>query len=144
MKAFKTVLAILLVFLVGMAIYIAVQPNSYEVTRSRTMDAPTAIIYDNVIDFKNWETWTSWIEKKPFTKITYPEKTKGVGGSYSWEDDDGAGNMKTIAATPNTSIDQELQFGDYEPSKVNWTFKPTDDGKTKVIWSMKEIGRAHV
>ena len=29
-------------------------------------------------------------------KIVYPQKTIGVGASYSWEGKDGAGEMKTI------------------------------------------------
>ncbi|MBT8394100.1 MAG: GyrI-like domain-containing protein, partial [Bacteroidia bacterium] len=67
---------------------------------------------------------------------SYPEQTKGVGGSYSWEGKDGSGNMKTLAIEPNSSIDQELQFGDYHPSKIKWTFEPTEDNKTKVTWKM--------
>ena len=80
---------------------------------------------------------SSWIEKKPDTKITYSDQTKGVGGNYSWEDDDGIGNMKTIAATPYESIEQSMQFQDYEPSKVTWKLEPTTDGKTNVIWTMQ-------
>ena len=137
MKALKYIVFLLLILVIGLAIYTAVQPNNYEVTRTRTINAPAALIYDNVIEFRTWESWSSWIEKKPDTKITYPEQTKGIDGSYSWEDDDGLGNMKTIAATPNTSIEQSMQFQDYEPSKVSWSFEPTDDGQTKVTWSMK-------
>ena len=136
MKALKYTLFILLILIIGIAIYVGVQPNNYEVTRSRTIQAPAAVIYDNVIDFKNWETWSSWIEEKPETKITYHDQTKGVGGSYSWEDDDGVGNMKTTTADPFNTIDQELQFADYEPSKINWKFEPTPEGQTKVTWTM--------
>ncbi len=137
MKTFKFILFLLMILLIGCSIYVAVQPNHYEVVRTRTIKAPTAVIYDNVIDFRNWEAWSSWIEKKPDTKITYPEQTKGVGGSYSWEDDDGVGNMKTLAATRPNNIEQSLQFDDYEPSKVTWNFEPTQDGKTNVTWIMK-------
>ncbi len=66
----------------------------------------------------------------------FPEQTGGVGGSYSWEGKDGLGNMKTITANPKTSIVQELQFDDFHPSKINWTFEPTPDNKTKVTWKM--------
>ncbi|PTM10781.1 MAG: transcription activator effector-binding protein [Bacteroidetes bacterium] len=137
MKAFKFIVFLLLILIIGSCTYIAVQPNNYEVVRSRTIDAAPALIYDYVNDFRTWESWSSWIEKKPDTKITYPEQTKGVGGSYSWEDDDGVGNMKTIAATPYESIEQSMQFDNYEPSKVTWSFAPTTDGKTNVTWNMK-------
>ena len=50
---------------IGAAIYMAVQPNYFEVERSRTMNVPVSMIYENVIDFKTWESWSSWIEEKP-------------------------------------------------------------------------------
>ena len=136
MKVFKYLLFLLLIIVIGLSVYIAVQPNSFEVKRERTINAPNAVIYNNVIDFKNWEAWSSWVEKDSTTKITLSEKTKGIGGAYSWTDKDGKGAMKTIATTPYTSIDQELQFGDYEPSKIHWEFSPTPDGNTNVAWKM--------
>ena len=137
MKAFKYILFLLLIAIIGLSIYVAVQPNSFEVTRERTIDAPAVVIYNNLIDYKNWEGWSPWLEKNPDTKITYSDTTRGVGGHYSWEDSDGIGSMKTISTTPNSSIEQELQFEDYEPSDINWTLTPTLEGKTKVTWQMK-------
>lgn len=137
MKAFKYVLFVLLILIIGAAVYVGVQPNEYEVVRSHTMQVPQAVIYENVIDYKTWENWSAWIEEKPETKISYHDVTKGVGGSYSWEDDDGIGNMKTTGASAFNSIEQELQFGDYEPSKVSWKFEPDSTGGTKVTWRMK-------
>jgi hypothetical protein len=137
MKSLKYIIFFLLILIIGACIYVAVQPNNFEVVKSRTIEAPAAVIYNEVIDYKTWKDWTAWIEQKPDTKITYPDQTKGVGGHYSWEDDDGMGSMKTIAATPYSSIEQSMQFDDFEPSNVNWDFKQTDDGKTNVTWSIK-------
>ena len=136
MKFLKYVLFFLLIIIIGLAIYIAVQPNSFEVSRERTVEAPAAVLYDNVIDFKNWESWSPWVEKEPDLKLMFPEQTAGVGGSYSWEGKDGLGSMKTTDAAPYESIDQELQFEDFKPSSIKWTFEPTSDNKTKVTWKM--------
>ena len=119
MKTLKYILLLLLILIIGFSIYIAVQPNSFNVTRTKTINAPQSVVYNNVIDFKNWEAWSSWIEEKPETVITLAEQTEGVGGSYSWEDEDGVGTMKTIATVPMTSITQEMQFGDFAKSDVN-------------------------
>ncbi|HEX9828112.1 MAG TPA: SRPBCC family protein [Flavobacteriaceae bacterium] len=137
MKVLKYILFLLLILTIGISIYVVVQPNSFEVTRERTINAPASVIYNHLIDFKNWEPWSPWLEKKPDTKLMYSEKTTGVGGSYSWEDDEGIGKMKTLSTTPNISIEQDIQFDDYEPSRVNWTFAPTAEGGTKVTWQMK-------
>ncbi|WP_299556039.1 GyrI-like domain-containing protein [Seonamhaeicola sp.] len=136
MKAFKYILFLLLIAIIGTAIYIAVQPNSFEVSRTRTIKVPAPIIYSNVIDFKNWESWSSWVETDPDMKITLADKTRGVGGSYSWEDKDGIGTMTTIEAVPNTSIQQEMQFAEFPKSDISWVFKPTDNGATDVTWTI--------
>ena len=136
MKALKYILFLLLIAIIGLAIYIAVQPNEFEVSRTRTINAPAPVLYDNVIDFKNWEAWSSWAEADPDMIITLPEQTKGINGSYSWEDKDGIGTMKTIEAIPNESIQQKMQFADFPPSEVSWKFKPNENGSTDVTWTI--------
>lgn len=137
MKTLKYILLLLLILVIGFSIYIAVQPNSFDVTRTKTINAPQSVVYNNVIDFKNWEAWNSWKEEKPEIVITLSEKTEGIGGSYSWEDEDGIGTMKTIDAKPNASIMQEMQFGDFPSSDVTWNLKPNEDGSTEVTWNIK-------
>ncbi|PWI30432.1 transcription activator effector-binding protein [Flavobacteriaceae bacterium LYZ1037] len=136
MKALKYILFLTLILIIGFTIYIAVQPNSFEIKRDRTINAPTEVIYNNVIDFKNWEAWSPWVEKDPETVITLSDQTKDVGGSFSWVDSHGIGTMKTLESNKPQSIRQELQFGEFEPSQIQWTFEPTEDGKTNVTWKM--------
>ena len=136
MKFVKYLLFLLLIAIIGTAIYIAVQPNEFLVTRSRTIKAPASVIYNNVIDFKNWEAWSSWVEREPSTVITLSEKTEGVGGSYTWTDKDGSGSMITLKTEPNKTILQELQFDDFNPTEVNWNFNPNEDGSTEVTWDI--------
>lgn len=137
MKAFKYILFLLLIAVIGVPIYIAVQPNSYHVTRTRTINAPASVVYNNVIDYQNWETWSPWVEKQPNTVITLGENTKGIGGAYSWKDEDGSGTMKTLETEENVSITQKMQFEEFPPSQIHWNFKSNDDGTTGVTWSMK-------
>ena len=136
MKALKYIILLLLILVIGFSIYVAVQPNTFEVTRTKTINAPQAVIYDNIIDFKNWEDWNSWAEAKPETKIMLPENTKGIGGSYTWEDEDGIGTMKTTATIPNSSITQEMQFADFPKNDVTWNLKANEDGSTDVTWTI--------
>ncbi|WP_027138847.1 SRPBCC family protein [Gaetbulibacter saemankumensis] len=137
MKILKFFLLLLLTAIIGISVYIAVQPNEFEVTRSRKLNAPASVVYDNVIDFKNWPKWSSWVEEDPNIIIKFSEQTSNVGGSYSWQDKNGAGTMKTLKATPTSSIIQEMQFEDFPPSEVTWNFKSSSDNTTKVIWTIK-------
>lgn len=136
MKAFKYLFFLLLILTIGFCTYIAVQPNSFEVKRTHTVNAPASVIYNNVIDFKNWETWSSWTESDPDFKISFSEQTKGVNGSYFWENKGGVGTMTTIEAKPYESIKQSMEMTDFPSSDVNWNFKTNDDGSTNVTWSI--------
>ncbi|MGC6430887.1 MAG: SRPBCC family protein [Jejuia sp.] len=142
MKAFKYIVFLILIAIIGLAIYIAVQPNEFEVSRSKTLNAPAAVVYDNVIDFKNWEAWSSWAEADPDMKITLAENTRGIGGSYQWEDKDGIGTMKNTATVANESITQEMQFADFPKSDVTWQFAQNADGTTDATWTIsgKDLG----
>lgn len=136
MKTLKYILFLLLIGIIGTAIYIAVQPNEFEVTRTRTIKAPISVLYDNVVDLKNWEAWSSWVEADPDMKITLSKQTKGVNGSYSWEDKDGVGTMKIIETKPNASIKLNMQFAEFPPSKINWNFQSNNDGSTDAKWTI--------
>ncbi|TYA97874.1 SRPBCC family protein, partial [Seonamhaeicola marinus] len=119
-------------------IYVAVQPNDYAFSRSKTIKAPVSLLFNEVNDFKNWPNFSPWIEQEPDAKLTYGDKTSGVDGTYGWNGEIlGEGNMKTIAVEDNTSIAQKIQFiKPFESeSNINWTFETTDEG-TKVTWGM--------
>lgn len=136
MKALKYILFLTLILIIGLTIYVAVQPNSFEVKRTKTIEASNDVIYNNVIDFKNWEAWSAWIEKDPETVVTLGEQTKGPGSSYLWVNDDGSGQMKTTETVENTSIEQILQFGDFPKSNIQWEFNPKTKNKTEVSWKI--------
>lgn len=136
MKVFKYLAFLLLIAIIGTSIYISVQPNTFEVSRTRTIKAPVEVVYNNVIDFKNWEDWSAWVEENPDMKITIPNETKGVGGFYSWEDKDGVGTMKTVETIPNALIVQKMQFTNFPDSQITWIFKPSTNGATHVTWTI--------
>ena len=136
MKTAKIIIIVLLIIFIGSCGYVAVQPNSYDINRTRVINAPAELLFNNINDFKNWESWSPWVEKDASIQITYPEQTSGVDGAYSWTSDDGVGSMKNLMVSPYDSISQEMQFDNFPPSNVYWQFEKVDTG-TKVTWGMK-------
>jgi len=136
MKILKYLFFLLLVVLIGGAIYVTLQPNSYDIKRTKLIKAPASVVFNNINDFKNWESWGPWHDDDATIVNTYPEQTSGVGGSNSWTSDQGQGNMKTVALVENESLNQKIQFGDYEPSDMYWFFEESEEG-TNVTWGMK-------
>ncbi|MBU3822446.1 SRPBCC family protein [Flavobacteriaceae bacterium XHP0103] len=139
MKKLKYFLFLLLIAIIGTSIYIAVQPNDYEFSRSRTIQAPASLLFNKVNDFKNWLQFSPWLEQEPNANLTYGETTSGKGASYSWEGAIlGEGSMETLATEGNTFISQRIYF--IKPfsseSDIYWNFEPSENG-TKVIWGME-------
>ncbi len=139
MKFFKYILFFLLIVIIGLAIYVAVQPNEFEFSRSKVINAPASVLYDKVNEFKEWPSFSPWLEQDKEAALTYGEKSSGIGGNYSWKGDIlGEGSMKTTNTVENVSLSQHISFiKPFESeSDINWTFEPTDNG-TNVTWNMK-------
>jgi len=136
MKILKYILLLVLLLAFGLAIYAAMQPDAFEIKRTRVVNAPVEVVYNNVSDFKNWEAWLPWKEEDPGMVLTYSEQTQGEGASYSWSAADGDGSMKMVEAKPNEAIVNEITFEGMSPSQGLWTFKPVENG-TEVTWGMK-------
>lgn len=144
MKILKYLLFLILILLIGGAIYFGTKDGSFDVAESKIINAPSEVVYDNVKDYKNWKAWGPWMELDPNIKVNYAEKTEGEGASYSWDSDHmevGTGSMETTKVIPNKEIEQKIIFntpiGDSK-SDVYWRFDPTEiPGQTKVTWGMK-------
>ncbi|PKA82200.1 GyrI-like small molecule binding protein [Ulvibacter sp. MAR_2010_11] len=144
MKILKYLLFLILIAIIGGAIYFGTKDGSFDASESKVMDAPAPVIFNNIKDYKNWQEWGPWMKIDSAIVINYAEKTEGEGASYSWSSDHmevGNGSMKTIRVIPNKEIDQKITFntpiGDSE-SDVYWRFEETETpGQTKVTWGMK-------
>ncbi|WP_400077269.1 SRPBCC family protein [Winogradskyella sp. R77965] len=139
MKILKYILLLLLILIIGLSIYVAVQPNDYKFSRSRTIEAPVSMIYDKVNDFKQWPEFSPWLEQDKDATLTYSDNTVGKDAGYSWIGEIlGEGSMTTLEADANTAISQKIEF--IKPFEANadidWTFEPSDEG-TKVTWHME-------
>ncbi len=138
MKALKYILFILLIAIIGLAIYIAVQPNEFSFSRSKVIKAPISVVFNQVDDLKNWPRFSPWIEKDLDASLTFGNTTKGINANYAWKGIViGEGSMKTSSVENNKSITQHITF--VKPfkaeSNIKWHFENTNEG-TKVTWNM--------
>ncbi|MBU2940250.1 GyrI-like domain-containing protein [Lacinutrix sp. C3R15] len=136
MKTFKYFLLVLLILIIGFFTYVAVQPNAYNIKRTKLINAPSNVIYNNINDLKQWENWGPWHDADSTIVTTYSKNTIGIGATSNWTSKDGPGNMKIVNTIPNKTIDLKLQFGDYEPTDIIWTLEEVEGG-TSVTWAMK-------
>ncbi|OAD92138.1 AraC family transcriptional regulator [Aequorivita soesokkakensis] len=138
MKIIKYLLFLILLIIIGSAIYFGTKEGTYDIQDSMVIQAPPEVVFNKVNDFKSWEKWGPWKKEDSTMTFTYAEKTAGEGASYSW-DGDMSGSMTTTKVIPNKEIQQDLTLdtpgGERHP-KVYWTFEEVEGG-TKVTWGMK-------
>ncbi|NND62061.1 MAG: AraC family transcriptional regulator [Flavobacteriaceae bacterium] len=140
MKILKYFLYLILIVIIGGAVYFGTQDGTFDIAETKFMDANPAMIYENVNDFKNWQEWGPWIEQDPNMELKYAENTVGEGASYSWSSEVmGDGSMKTVKVVENAEIDQTITFNSplgESTSDIYWRFNQKDNG-TEVTWGMK-------
>jgi hypothetical protein len=115
-------------------------PKTYHFERSKVVNAPADIIWEELSHFNNWPKWSPWQEKDPGVKNTYEGTDGTVGAVMKWEGDKkktGTGQMVITALEPNKKISYDLSF------IVPWTmsskgyFALEEDAnkQTKVTWA---------
>ncbi len=134
MKILKT-LGFVLLAVIALALIIgAILPTHLEYERSADINAPKEVIFAKLNDLKTWEDWGPWKEEEPTWEVTYAEKTKGVGASYSWTAESGEGTMTIIESTAPTFQKTALVFDGEEGGNGWFKLEDGENGATKTIW----------
>jgi hypothetical protein len=136
----------LLKILIGIAvvialllIFIATRPSDFSVSRSATMAATPAAVFNQLNDFHKWDAWSPWAKLDPNCKNSFEGASSGKGAKFAWDGnkDVGAGNMEIVESAPNDRVKIRLEF--VRPfagvSDTLFTLKPIGD-KTNVTWTM--------
>jgi hypothetical protein len=118
---------------------VAMQPDSYRVTRSATIAAPPAVVFPLVDNLRRWETWSPWAKLDPACKNSFSGPEAGVGAIFDWSGNDqvGEGRMTVTESRPHELVRLALEFFKPFPgtSTTEFTFAPADAG-TRVTWTM--------
>ena len=118
---------------------IASRPADFKVTRSATMAATPAAVFEQVNDLHKWDDWSPWAKMDPNAKATFEGPTAGEGAKMSWEgnSDVGAGVMTIVESKPNDHVRIKLDF--IKPMEgtcdVLMQIEPAGD-QTKLSWNM--------
>lgn len=136
-------LALIITGLLGaFAVVVAMQPDTYKVTRSISIAAPAETIFPLVNNYHRWDAWSPWAKLDPNMKVDFsgPE-AGGVGATYSWKgnSDVGAGKMTTLEANPGRELKIQLEFTEpfADTSNTIFTLTPSADLKsTTVTWDI--------
>jgi len=138
MKILKKILIGLVSIIVVVVVFSLFLSRHVYVERSRVINAPKEIVFNQINTIKNWEKWSPWHRLDPKMQITYFGPEAGTGAGYSWKSEQkNVGNGKlTITASGGDSILNEMNFGEQGPAIAGYRFSKEGDG-VKVTWYLK-------
>ncbi|MFA5883271.1 MAG: SRPBCC family protein [Acidimicrobiia bacterium] len=113
--------------------------DTYVVEREQRIEGPPAAVFERIVDFRRWQSWSPWEETDPGLWRGYSGAPSGVGALYEWAGNRkaGAGRMTITAVQPDESVTIDLQFLKPFKSKgtVVLTLRP-EGTATVVRWTM--------
>ena len=113
--------------------------DTFIVERSVTIDAPPARIYDQIVNFHNWTSWSPWEDVDPELRRTYSGAESGAGAIYGWSGNRkaGQGRMTITDTTEPAKVQIDVVFE--KPWKARndamFTIEP-DGSRSRVTWTM--------
>ncbi len=138
-KIILGVLAVVVIAIAGLVVAIMMQPDTYRVVRTASINAPSEKVFAQVNDFRKWDAWSPWAKIDPAMKVTYGGPPFGVGSTYHWvgNDEVGEGKMTIKESHPSNHLKIDLEFIKPFASLANTEFilKPVGN-KTDVEWSI--------
>ena len=123
-----------------LVVVISRQPDEFRVTRTATINAPVAKVFEQINNFYNWQFWSPWVKLDPTAKVTLEGSPQGVGAISRWAGNSkiGEGSMTITESKSDEVILIDLEF--IKPFKANnkteFTFKAEGENQTVVTWTM--------
>ena len=129
-------LAAALVVFAGVA---AMQPSTFEVSRSALVRAPADVVYRHIESLRAMDVWSPYAHMDPKLKLAYDGPESGVGARSSWEGPQmGTGSLTITSAVPDREVEMSLDM--LTPmeahNRILFTLVPKD-GATEVTWRMQ-------
>lgn len=124
--------------IVTLGLTIATRPSAFRIQRSVTVDAPSAVIFANLVDLHRWSAWSPYDKLDPGVQKTYLGPASGPGSSYHYVGRKlGEGRMTVTGIRPNELVAIRAEF--IKPFRatnhVEFSLKPAANGVT-VTWAM--------
>lgn len=134
----ETIVVIILLAVVAVVAYAAMQPNDFRLERSQAIAASPQTILGHIEDFRKWRQWSPWEGLDPNLERDYSGAERGKGAVYAWRGNGkaGQGRMEILEADPR-HVRIALDF--IKPFKASniaeFTLTPAGDA-TRVNWAM--------
>ena len=111
---------------------------AFQVSQSIVIDRPPEQVFDTVVDYNTWTSWSPWLGIDPDAEVTVDGDGTSPGSVYRWAGDVvGVGEIEHVRQQRPSKIEDELRFSKPFKSKssVRFLLDRVGDG-TKLTWQM--------
>ena len=113
-----------------------VLPSGFAVERSIEINAPPRMIYDYVVEPKQWTKWSVWTRRDPQMRITYSGPPFGMGAKWSWvSKSEGSGSMVLTRVEPDKRVEYALSLADFGVRSTGALALDPAGTRTRVTWT---------
>jgi hypothetical protein len=135
----KIVAIVIVIAIAAVLLFAATRPDTFQVQRTATIQAPPEKIFPLINDFNRWNAWSPWEKKDPGMKRTFGTITAGKGAMYAWDGnkDVGQGSMEITESVAPSRLMIRLSFVRPFEAHNNVEFSLEPKGAvTQVTWTM--------
>jgi len=136
----KIIAIVIVVVVAAVLLFAATRPDTFQVQRMATIQAPPEKIFPLINDFNHWGAWSPWEKKDPGMKRTFGIVTAGKGAVYAWDGnkDVGQGSMEITESAAPSRLAIRLSFVKPFEARNNVEFSLEPRGAaTQVTWTMR-------
>ena len=135
----KKILLVVVLLIVALVVFVAMQPNTYSVERSTMISAPPDRVFAQVNDFAAWKAWSPFEKLDPNAKMTISSPSSGKGATCEWSGNAevGEGKMTILESRPPELVEIEQVFVKPVPgtARMSFTLAP-DTAGTRITWRL--------
>ena len=134
MRLIKYFFLLSLLAFIGFSVHILTQKSDFEVEVTEVIKTNRASVFEFVNDYKNWESFGSWMTKNSEIKFNYEKNSIGLGASCTFDNGSDEGSIKTCWLKENDSLSQKINFNN-SSGTISWKLKDTLGGTKVTIYT---------
>lgn len=139
MKILKTILYIILAVVLVLVLLGFAGPKDYDVSRSKTIEAPPPVVFEYLKSLKKQNEWGPWSKQDSTMQVTYEGDDGTVGFTSSWDSDNVGKGKQTITSITGNTVETELIF--YMPwgenKSTGYMHAADIEAGTEVTWGIR-------